>query len=80
MSLANGTTGSNKINCYDAYNVGIVTMNISMVGLKFDNFKFKRANRVHPLLSVRSFDKVHDYSIPIDPLLLFQRISLNNKF
>jgi len=49
------------INCYNAYNVGIVTMN-SMVGLTFDNFKFKRANRVIPLLSVKSSIKVHDYS------------------
>lgn len=58
MSLANGITGNYEINCYDAYNVGIVTMN-SMVGLTFENFKFKRANRVLPLLSVKSSIKVH---------------------
>ncbi|KAF0737721.1 Uncharacterized protein FWK35_00023697 [Aphis craccivora] len=79
MSLANGKIGNNEINCYDAYNVGIVTVN-SMVGLTFDNFKIKRANRVLPLLSVKSSIKLHDYSIPIDHLLLFQRINLNKKF
>jgi len=52
ISLANGITGNNEINCYDAYNVGIVIMD-SMVGLTFDNFKFKRANRVLPLLTLK---------------------------
>jgi len=37
-------------------------------------------NRVLPFLSVKISIEVYDYSIPIDPLLLFQRISLNKKF
>lgn len=79
MSLANGIIGNDNINCYDGYNIGVVSMN-NMVGFKFDKFKFKHANRVLPLLTVKSSVKVHDCLVPIDPLLLFQRISLNKKF
>lgn len=79
MSISNGIIGNDEINCYDAYEIGTNLMN-KMVGLKFDNFKFKRANRVLPLLSVKSSIKVDDHSVPIDPLLLFQRISLNTRF
>lgn len=76
MSLANSIIGNDEINCYDAYEIGKHLMN-KMVGLKFDHFKFKRANRVLPLLSVKSSIKVHDHSVP---LLLFQRIGLNTRF
>ncbi|KAL4105063.1 hypothetical protein QTP88_020338 [Uroleucon formosanum] len=79
MSISNGIIGNDEINCCDAYEIGKNLMN-KMVGLKFDNFKFKRANRVLPLLSVKSSIKVYDHSVPIDPLLLFQRISLNTRF
>jgi len=43
MSLSNGITGNYEINCYNAYNIGKNLMN-NIVGLKFNNFKFKRAN------------------------------------
>ncbi|KYN00649.1 hypothetical protein ALC62_08572 [Cyphomyrmex costatus] len=79
MSLATGIVGNDEINCHDAYNIGHISME-NMIGQTFYNVKFKRSNRVVPLLSVRSCVKVHDCKIPIDPLLLFQRICLNKKF
>lgn len=44
------------------------------IGQTFGDIKFLRADRVLPLLSVNSNVKVHNKAVPIDPLLLFQRI------
>jgi len=79
MSLATGIIGNDEINCHDAYNIGHISME-NMVGQTFDNVKFKRSNRVLPLLSVNSSVKIHDCKVVVDPLLLFQRICLNKKF
>jgi len=79
MSLTTGIIANDEIHCHDAYNIGHISMK-NMVGQTFDNLKFKRSNRVLPLLLVNSSVKIHDCKVAIDPLLLFQRISLNNKF
>jgi len=71
MSLANIITSNGIIKCYDVYNIGILTIN-NIVGLKFDDFKFIRTNRILLLLSTKCFVKVHDYSAPIESLLLIQ--------
>lgn len=47
-----------------------------ITGLTFDNIKFKRADKVVPLLAMSSTVKVHDKKIPVDPVLLFQRMSI----
>lgn len=60
MSIATGVSGDEKINCHN----------------NFHDIKFSRADRVLPLLTVNSNLKVHDTTVPIDPLLLFQRISV----
>jgi len=52
----------------------------NMIGQHFHNIKLKRANRVLPLLTVTSSVKVHDIKVAIDPLLLFQRISVTKQF
>ena len=46
----------------------------------FSDIKLTRKDRVIPLLSVNSKMKIHDDVIPIDPLLLFQRICVSKKF
>jgi len=71
MSIASGIIGDDKINCYNAYEIGLISMN-NMIGQHFHNIKLKRANRVLPLLTVTSSVKVHDIKVAIDPLLLFQ--------
>jgi len=60
------------------YNIGHISME-NMVEQTFDNLKFKRYNKVLRLVSVNSFVNIHDCKVAIDPLSLFQRISLNNK-
>lgn len=73
MSIASGVTGNEKINCHDASRIGTVAMQ-KKVGQTFYDIKFLRADRVLSLLSVNSNVKVHNKTVPIDPLLLFQRI------
>jgi len=79
MSLTTGIIGNNEIHYHDAYNINHISME-NMVRQTFDNLKFERSNRVFPLLSVNSSVKIHNCKVAIDPLLLFQRISLNKKF
>lgn len=51
-----------------------------MTGLTFDNIKFKRADRVLPLLAMSSTIKIHYVKVPVDPVLLFQRMSITTAF
>lgn len=49
----------------------------NIIGNNFGSVKFQRKNKVLPLKAVQSSVKVNSEDIPIDPLLLYQRISLN---
>lgn len=51
-----------------------------MIDQKFNSIKLKRADRVLPLLTISSSVKVHNEEVPVDPLLLFQRISITKRF
>ncbi|CAG4943948.1 unnamed protein product [Parnassius apollo] len=75
VSIASGIVGDDKINCHKAREVGIACMS-KITGLTFDNIKLKRADKVVPLLAMSSTVKVHDKKIPVDPVLLFQRMSI----
>lgn len=79
LSIANGILGDDKINCYNAYETDLVLMK-NMFGQNFNNIKLKRSDKVLPLLTANSCVKVHNTKIFIDPLLLFQRISIIKKF
>lgn len=80
VSLSTGVNGDKKINCYDAYNVGLNLMK-GNIGKTFDKIKFERSKRVLSLQTMISAVKVHDnMETVVDPLLLFQRISLHKKF
>ncbi|KMQ87541.1 hypothetical protein RF55_13145 [Lasius niger] len=75
MSIATGIIGDEKINCHNAHNIGTTAME-KKIGNNFNDIKFSRADRVLSLLTVNSNVKVRDTTVPIDPLLLFQRISV----
>ena len=79
ISIASGVVGDNKINCHKAREVGIASMS-KMTGETFNNIKLKRADKVLPLLTMSSTIKVHDEKVPIDPVLLFQRMSITKTF
>lgn len=85
ISIASGVVGDNKINCHNAREVGISSM-AKMVGQSFNNWpsfnniKLKRADKVLPLLTMSSTIKVHDEKVPVDPVLLFQRMSVTKTF
>ncbi|GBL82935.1 hypothetical protein AVEN_106437-1 [Araneus ventricosus] len=76
ISIASGVVGNEKINCHNAREVGITSM-IRMFGQTFNNIKLIRVDKVLPLLTISSGIKVHDEKVPIDPVLLFQRMSMN---
>lgn len=79
MSIASGVVGDKKINCHNAREVGNTSMK-KMIGQTFNNIKLKRTDKVLPLLSISSTVKVYDEKVPIDPLLLFQRMSITRTF
>jgi hypothetical protein len=68
--MVSGVTGDEKINCHDTNRIGNIAMK-KKIGQTFFDIKFSRADRVLPLLSVNSNVKVHNKTVPIDPLLLF---------
>lgn len=79
-SLWTGIIGDERINCHNAYTVGLQLMEENN-GKTFDKTTFKRSGRVLPLQSISSLIKVRDnVETVVDPLLLFQRISLHKKF
>ena len=73
---ATGLTGGPRINCYDALTIGKAGLQ-SMENVKFADLSFSRKSRVLPLIAATSTIKINDDIIPIDPTLLFQRISLS---
>ncbi|CAH0560393.1 unnamed protein product [Brassicogethes aeneus] len=75
MSIFSGIIGSNSVNCHEAYEEGKKSLQ-AIVGMNFGSVKFKRKNKVLSLQTVQSSVKVNGDIIAIDPLLLFQRISL----
>lgn len=79
MSIASEVVGDKTINCYNARKVGIVSMN-KIIGQTFKNIKLKRADKVLPLLTISSTIKIHDEKVPIDPILLFQRMNITKTF
>lgn len=75
MSIFSGIIGSNSVNCHEAYEEGKKSLQ-AIDGMNFGSVKFKRKNKVLSLKTVQSSVIVNGDIIAIDPLLLFQRISL----
>lgn len=76
MSIYSGVSGDSKINCHKALEVGTI-LQINNIGKGFVSAKFPRKSKVLSLRSINSSIKVNEEIVTIDPLLLFQRISLN---
>ncbi|XP_065664106.1 uncharacterized protein LOC136085968 [Hydra vulgaris] len=71
---------SDKLNCGTSTDMVIEQSMIkSMTGETF-NIKLKRADKVLPLLTMSSTIKVHDEKVTVDPVLLFQRMSISKTF
>ncbi|CAH0555189.1 unnamed protein product [Brassicogethes aeneus] len=68
-----------QVNCHKAYDVGLDSMS-KITGLNFNEIKLKRADKVLPLSVVNKSVKINDCKVSVDPLLLFQRITVSKKF
>lgn len=75
MSIYSGIIGGNSINCHNAYDIGKKAAE-SIIGNDFGSVKIQRKKKVVSLKTVGSSIKINGEKIAIDPLLLFQRISL----
>lgn len=78
ISLASGVTANETINCHKVFEIGVEAMK-KIDGLNFKEIKFKRSNKCLPLLAVNSKIKINNEIVSVDPLLLFQRISVLKK-
>jgi len=78
ISIVTGVVGDTTITCYNAVAVGKQAM-AKMVNSTFSNIKLARKDRALPLSIVSSSIQIKDEKIPVDPFLLFQRISISKK-
>lgn len=70
--------GTEEVNCYDALNVGILAMQ-GIDGQYFNDIIVSKKDKVISLHGVNSKLKIGDNIVPVDPLLLFQRICVMKK-
>ncbi|KAJ8677659.1 hypothetical protein QAD02_013446 [Eretmocerus hayati] len=76
-SIYSGIVGDPPIiNCHKALEVGTESLK-SIIGKTFGDVKFERKRRVLPLSAVTSSVKIDGRTVPIKPLLILQRITLN---
>ena len=73
-SIATGVVGEKGVNCDKAKEVGEEILK-SMVGKEVDEYSFKKKNQVSTLSS-KTAVQFSDGKVQVDPLLLFQRLSL----
>lgn len=66
------------INCHNALEVGLSLID-DMIGQNFGTIKMSRKARVQPISKINASVKIDNETISIEPLLLFQRISLVKK-
>lgn len=79
VSLLSGIVGNDQINCHRAHEIGLQSM-VKITGLNFNEIKLKRVDKVLPLSAVNKSVKINDCKVSVDPLLLFQRITVSKKF
>lgn len=77
-NIVTGMVATDEINCHNALTIGIVAMK-AIDGKNFNEIKQSRKDKVIPLLGVNSKLKIGEKTITVDPLLLFQRISVMKK-
>ncbi|XP_052758830.1 uncharacterized protein LOC128202453 [Galleria mellonella] len=77
-NIVTGLIGTDEINCYNALAIGIEAMK-SIDDITFNDIKLSKKDKVISLIGVNSKVKIDDKIVPIDPLLLFQRICIMKK-
>lgn len=75
MSISSGVIGDASINCFRAFEIGTDLQN-KIINNNFGSVKFERKKKVVPLKVVNSSIIVDNEVVPINPLLIFQRLSL----
>lgn len=75
ISVATGISRDEGVNCCDAFEVGLNAMK-KVDGHNFKDIKLKRSDKCVSLLAVNSKMVINKEVVPINPLLLFQRISI----
>lgn len=78
MSISTGIVGDEKINCHMSREIGNNGLS-RIIGENFDSVKFKRKDKVLPLATISNSIKVDTLSVPINPLLLFQRMCVTKQ-
>lgn len=77
-NIVTGLIGTEEINCHNALTVGIQAMK-AIDGTYFNEIKLSKKDKVISLHGVNSKLKIGNNTIPVDPLLLFQRICVMKK-
>ncbi|KAL4100763.1 hypothetical protein QTP88_020794 [Uroleucon formosanum] len=75
ISISTGVIGDTTINCHNAYEIGLIEMK-KIIGQTYGTVKLKRSNRVLPIAILNSSIRIREEIISIDPLFIFQRISI----
>lgn len=78
MSISTGVIGDQRVNCYQAFNKGLQGIK-SITNVELGKVKISRKTTVVPLSIMTSKVNITRKDIPVDPTLLFQRISLTDK-
>lgn len=78
MSIYSGIVGDSSINCHNLREEGMKDLQ-SQIGKSYGSMKASAKNKVRSLRSMISSIKVEGDAVTINPLLIFQRISLNFK-
>lgn len=78
MSISTGMVGTEIINCHLASEIGTKLLK-NMIGLCYDSVKFKRKDKVLPLAAMTSSILIDKTPALVNPLLLFQRISISKQ-
>ncbi|KAF2897721.1 hypothetical protein ILUMI_08449, partial [Ignelater luminosus] len=76
MSIAAGITRDKDINCYDAFEEGLKIMK-KTERHNLRELKLLKRYKINPLLATNNKIKINDDFVPVDRLLLFQRICVS---
>lgn len=78
VSLSTGVVGNSSINCHQAAEVGLRTME-TYIGTSVAHKKQSRKNTIIPLTGMSNTIKVNNENIVIDPLLIFKKVVISQK-
>lgn len=79
LYIASGVVGDDKINWHKAREDGIASIS-KLTGQTFNNIKLKRIENALHLFAAGGTVEVHEELVPINPVLLLQRMSVTKTF